>query len=269
MICKKVQSKKRNSTEVQTNMSEIDFSSEIEDLANPNDELKKRIVALAGTIRKWNEETVKVRKSVRKQLKEIIDLGINERHMERSELRGLVEEIFRYYNISESWLRKLLPVELKDTSKTRISYLQKQKMDKERQNLLQQRPLESHHGIGCKLPSSSTMESISFQPLEPETTQSSSEIRQEADIDYASEYYSQDQQTQPSSRSNQSSKVQSELIEAHKKIEKLEVEVRRLSEPFVAKADLQALSEVVHIVANIDPVEKAIVWVRFDKDSGI
>jgi hypothetical protein len=114
------------------------------------------------------------------------------------------------------------------------------------------------------------MESISFQPLEPETTQSSSEIRQEAELDYASEYYSQDQQTQPSSRSNQFSKVQSELIEAHKKkIEKLEVEVRRLSEPFVAKADLQALSEVVHIVANIDPVEKAIIWVRFDKDSGI
>jgi hypothetical protein len=44
---------------------------QIEDLINPEDKLRKKIVTLAGTIRKWNEETVKVRKSVREQLREI------------------------------------------------------------------------------------------------------------------------------------------------------------------------------------------------------
>ena len=37
--------------------------SEIEDLANPKDELKKKIVDLACTIRKWNDETVQARKT--------------------------------------------------------------------------------------------------------------------------------------------------------------------------------------------------------------
>jgi hypothetical protein len=46
-------------------MSEIEFSSEIEDLINPTDELKKKIVAVASTIRKWNNETARVRKTVK------------------------------------------------------------------------------------------------------------------------------------------------------------------------------------------------------------
>jgi molybdopterin-biosynthesis enzyme MoeA-like protein len=104
-------------------------------------------VNLAGMIRKWNEETVKVRKSVRDQLKAITDLGLNKYKMQKTELRKLTEEIFRYYGISESWLRKLLPEGLKDTSKTRLSYLQKQEMEKERQRLLQQKASESQQEL--------------------------------------------------------------------------------------------------------------------------
>ena len=112
--------------EVQTNISDIsDSNSEIEDLMNPKDELKKKIVTLASTIRKWNAETVETRKSVRTQLKDILDLGLNKYKMQKTEVRKLVEEIFLYHGISESWLRKLLPEGLKDTSKTRLSYLQK------------------------------------------------------------------------------------------------------------------------------------------------
>ena len=82
-------------------------------------------------MRKWNEETVKVRKTVREQLEEITNLGLNKYHMKRTELRKLVEEIFRIHGVSDSWLRKLLPVELKDSSKTRISYQQRQDIEKE------------------------------------------------------------------------------------------------------------------------------------------
>ena len=125
--------------EIQNNTLQSNSDSEVEDLMNPNDELKKRIVNLACTIRKWNEETVQVRKSVREKLQEILDLGLNKYKMQKTELRKLVEQIFLYHGVSESWLRKLLPEGLKDTSKTRISYLQKQEIEieKERQHLLQ------------------------------------------------------------------------------------------------------------------------------------
>jgi hypothetical protein len=115
-----------------------DSNSEIEDLMDPKDEVKKKIVTLASTIRKWNADTLETRKSVRTQLKDILDLGLNKYKMQKIEVRKLVEEIFLYHGISESWLRKLLPEGLKDTSKTRLSYLQKQKIVEERQRLLLQ-----------------------------------------------------------------------------------------------------------------------------------
>jgi hypothetical protein len=238
-----------------------DYESEIEDPTNPKDELKKKIVVVACTIRNWHDETMKARKSVRDQLREILDLGLNTYKMQKTELRKVIEEIFLYHEISESWLRKLLPEGLKDTSKTRISYLQRQEMEKERRTLLQQSALKYRHGldyIEYDVPNSSTMESISFQPLQPETTQPSSEIKQDT----------HDQQIQ-SSYSSESINLQSELNEAHKKIEKLEADILRLSEQFVAKANLQAYTETIPVVAHIDPVRKIIIRIGFEKGSGI
>ena len=73
---------------------QYDNESEIEDLANPTDELKKKIVTLADTMRKWNDDNIKARKTVKKQLEEIVNLGLNRYHMERIDLRRLVEKIF-------------------------------------------------------------------------------------------------------------------------------------------------------------------------------
>ena len=67
--------------------------------------------------------------------------------MEKTELRKLIEEIFRIHGVSESWLRKLLPIELKNTSKTRISYLQRQQIEKESQRLLQ---LQQQQDLGSQ-----------------------------------------------------------------------------------------------------------------------
>lgn len=244
-----------------------DYEPEIEDLMNPKDELKKKIVAVASTIRNWHDETLKARKSVRDQLQEILDLGLNIYKMQKTELRKLTEEIFLYHGISESWLRKLLPEGLKDTSKTRISYLQKQEMEKERQRLLQQQALESQHELDIReygVPNnSSTVESVLFQPPEPETTQSSSETEHKVDIDYTSK------ETQSSVYSNELIKVQSELSEAYSKIERLEADIRRLSEQFAAKVNLQASNEIFLLVAQIDPVRKIITRIGFQRGSGI
>ena len=253
-------------------LAEYEAEPEIEDLTNPKDELEKKIVAAAGTIREWNNETVRVRKTIKKQFEEIRNLGLNKYKMEITALRRLVEGIFRIHGVSDSWLRKLLPVELKDTSKTRISYQQKQEIEKERQRLLQERALGSQHESEIRkygVPNSGTVESASFQLLKPETIQPSPETGHGEDIDYTSNYHSQDQETPSSPHSNDLITVQSELSEAHRKIEKLEADVLRLSEKFVAKANLQAYSETFPLVAHIDPVKKIITRIGFEKSSGI
>jgi hypothetical protein len=75
--------------------------------------------------------------------------------------------------------------------------------------------------------------------------------------------------TQSSSHSNELIKVQSELSEAYRKIERLEADVRQLSEEFVAKVNLQVSTETFRLVAHIDPVRKIITRIGFEKGSGI
>ena len=53
------------------------------------------------------------------------------------------------------------------------------------------------------------------------------------------------------------------------KIEKLEADVRRLSEQFVAKGNLQASTKTLPLIAHIDPVKRKITWIRFENGSGI
>lgn len=223
--------------------------SEVEDLMNPNDELKKRIVNLACTIRKWNEETVQVRKSVREKLQEILDLGLNKYKMQKTELRKLVEQIFLYHGVSESWLRKLLPEGLKDTSKTRISYLQKQEIqiEKERQHLLQQYP---------ELRQRSEMKEQPLLVVEPTTNQLST--RQELQSQECESYQL------PSHETSVLAQDQLDTV-IKKKIEKLEEEVRRLSEPFAAKAYLQTIMDYdIPLIVQVDPVKKVITSIQFD-----
>jgi uncharacterized coiled-coil DUF342 family protein len=243
-----------------------DYESEIEDLANPKDELKKKIVTLAGTIREWNEKTKETRKSVRKQLKDILDLGLKQHKMEKTELRNLINKIFEYHGIHQSWLRKLLPDELKDTSKTRLSYLQMQEIEKERQRLLQQQASGSQQEIEiCEYdgPNGSTVESASYQLTELEPIPSSSVDRQGLETQYAGN--DSLAQEADSLLSKEFVTIQNKLSEANKRIERLQEDVRSLSKPFVAKAYLQAADQDIPLVAQIDPVKKAITSIQIDK----
>lgn len=165
MIWKMIETERRSLKEVLISTLQHNHESEIEDLMNPKDELKKKIVSLASTIRKWNEETVEARKTVRMQLKEILDLGLNKYKMQKTELRNLVDKIFRYHSVSESWIRKLLPEGLKYTSKTRLSYLQKQEIEKERQRLLQQQASDTQQESDQESYSTPSESSVGLVPL--------------------------------------------------------------------------------------------------------
>jgi hypothetical protein len=241
---------------------------------NPTDELKKKIVTLAGTMREWNEKTKEARESVRKQLKDILDFGLNQRKMEKTELRNLINEIFEYHGISESWLRKLLPEGLKDTSKTRLSYLQKQEIEEERQRLPlkqqasdpQQQEFEAETEYenlqdGSTTVSSPYQSQDSSSPLSLESTK-------EHVIGYEAEI-NQPYETSVLPLEETSKIIQDKLNEANKRIKGLEAEVRLLSEPFDANANLPTIYEDVPLVARIDPVEKAIVSIWIENATSI
>lgn len=246
-----------------------DSDHEIEDLMNPTDELKKKIVTLAGTMREWNEKTKEARESVRKQLKDILDFGLNQRKMEKTELRNLINEIFEYHGISESWLRKLLPKELKDTSKTRLSYLQKQEIEEELKQQAsdpQQQEFEAETEyenlqVGSTTVSSPYQSQDSSLPLSLEST-----------MEHLTGYeakINQPYETSVLALEETSKIIQDKLNEANKRIKGLEAEVRLLSEPFDANANLPTIYEDVPLVARIDPVEKAIVSIWIENATSI
>jgi hypothetical protein len=207
-----------------------------------NDELKKKIVTLASTIRKWNKETEKVRKTVKEQIEEIVNLGLNKYNMERNDLRKLVETIFRYHGISESWLRKVLPVELKDSSKTRISYQQRKEIERERQRLLLQR----------------------------QASESQQEISEESSLmPSGSEEYETGDSSIVTSSANYFKATQDKLYEANRRIEILEKDLRMLSEPFIAKTYLETTEQDIPLIVQIDPVKKAIISIQIEKATSI
>jgi hypothetical protein len=223
--------------------------SEIEDLMNPKDELKKKIVALANTMRQWNEHTKKARKSVREQIKDIIDLGLK-RKMDETELRKLINDIFLYHGIHPSWLRKLLPEALKDTSKTRISYLQRQEIEKEQQRLLQ-RISESKQASNPRASSSVS--------LEPGKEFGSGEY---TSINYA---VMKSESPDENTSTEENKMIANRSNETSKKIQELETQVQQLSELFIARANLQTPAQDLPLIAQIDPVKKLITSIQVDK----
>jgi uncharacterized phage infection (PIP) family protein YhgE len=231
---------------------------------NPTDELKKKIVTLAGTMREWNEKTKEARESVRKQLRDILDFGLNQRKMEKTELRNLINEIFEYHGISESWLRKLLPEGLKDTSKTRLSYLQKQEIEEERQRLPlkqqasdpQQQEFEAETEyenlqVGSTTVSSPYQSQDSSLPLSLEST-----------MEHLTGYeakINQPYETSVLALEETSKIIQDKLNEANKRIEELKAKIRLLSEEFVTKTPFHTFDEDVLLAIRIDPIKKVII----------
>jgi len=63
--------------------------------------------------------------------------------------------------------------------------------------------------------------------------------------------------------------IENKLNEANKRIERLEVKIQQLSEAFIAKANLQTPAQDIPLIAQIDPVEKVITWIRFNKATDI
>jgi hypothetical protein len=61
-----------------------DSGSKIEELMNPEDDLKKKIVTLANNMRIWNNINIKAKNSIKNQFEVILDLGLNKYKMEKT-----------------------------------------------------------------------------------------------------------------------------------------------------------------------------------------
>jgi hypothetical protein len=61
-----------------------DSGSKIEELMNPEDDLKKKIVTLAKNMRIWNNINIKAKNSFKNQFEVILDLGLNKYKMEKT-----------------------------------------------------------------------------------------------------------------------------------------------------------------------------------------
>ena len=151
--------------------------------------------------------------------------------MQKTDLRNLVIEIFRYQGVSESWIRKLLPEGLKYTSKTRISYLQRQEIEKERQRLLLKQASQSSKQESDQGSSQILLDSQDrLEPVEYITADTVSKTYQFQELEESAS----DDDTR-----NDFKTTHSKLFEANQNIERLREDVRRLSERFDATAYLQ------------------------------
>lgn len=84
-------------------------------------QLDDRIRLLAVHILKFHDFNKAMRKTVAQYFIEIKEAG-EKLGYDKMEIKKIAEEIFRQYGISESHIRKVIPHELKDQSRTNIRY---------------------------------------------------------------------------------------------------------------------------------------------------
>ena len=163
---------------------------------------------------------------------------------------------FEYHGISESWIRKLLPEGLKYTSKTRISYLQRQEIEKERQRLLQKQASQSSQQESDQGSTQILLDSQDrLETGEYITADTVSKTHQLQELEESAS----DDDTR-----NDFKTTQNKLFEANQNIERLREDVRRLSERFDATAYLQTAEQDIPLIAQVDPVKKAIISIRIE-----
>jgi hypothetical protein len=143
-----------------------------------------------------------------------------------------------------------LPEALKDTSKTRISYVQRQEIEKEQQRLLQQIS-ESQQASNPR-----TSSLLSLEPsMEFGSGESTPTNYALIKCDSPDENTSTEENKMIANRSN----------ETNKKIQELETQVQQLSEPFIARVNLQTPTQDILLIAQIDPVKRVITSIHVDK----
>ena len=116
--------------------------------------LEEKIDELVNGIREIRDIIWDRRKRIRQQLKEIIQLA-QDLSIDDMKLRDMIYESCTRMGVSPSWLRKMLPKNLKLTKHTRKDYLKRQ-LQRDQQPLHQQQPQQQQRELVESPPSSSS-----------------------------------------------------------------------------------------------------------------
>ncbi len=186
----------------------------------------------------------KTRATVKKELEEIVNLGINKYEMEPKHFRDLIIGAFEERSVSLRYLRRLLPDVLKYTSRTPLTTIQRQqlKQQQQEQQALQLRKQETRPEV-TNINAESTETSVeALLPIVMQTTAT------EDSYTMAEE---------PDTRT-----LEEELRMAHAEIKRLEDMLQDVGKTFTKNAFLKRKGYLIPIIVTIDPLKKAIVSVQ-------
>lgn len=196
------------------------------DSVSPEEDIRQRTEVVVDTVEKVQRIYLETRKTIKEQLEEIRDLGINRYGMEPTHLRHLIDEVFKERHVNSSYVRKLLPDMLKDSSRIPLSHKQRQelKQQQEQQVLLLQRE---------KIMTEANVQRTTLNEEIATISQESGE-RTEKEA----------------------------LRRACEEIERLHDEVQKLRQPFNARALLTIRGIPTPMVIRIDPINKKIISIK-------
>jgi hypothetical protein len=239
--------------------------------------LEQKIDELVNGIRRIQDIFLDRRKIIRQQLKEIIQLA-QDLSIDDMQLRDMIYESCTRIGVSPSWLRKMLPKNLKLSKHTRKDYLKRQQQRD--QQPLQQQPQQQQREL-VELPTSSS----SRHPALEQRQQPSDNEEKTAATTTKGTTYDDDNHSIPviplrtqkenedlvEESSDDKNKIIEKLIE---KIEELQEQVRYLreqqqkqqEETFAALGHLQLLDNDIPVKVIVNVKTKSIEWVEIDRE---
>ena len=237
--------------------------------------LEQKIDELVNGIRGIRDIIWDRRKIIRQQLKEIIQLA-QDLSIDDMQVRDMIYESCTRIGVSPSWLRKMLPKNLKLSKHTRKDYLKRQQQ-RDQQPLQQQQPQQQQREL-VELPiSSSSRHPAVEQRQQPSDNEEKTATTKGTTYDDNHSIPVIPLRTQKENKglveesSDDKNKIIEKLIE---KIEELQEQVRYLreqqqkqqEETFAALGHLQLLDNDIPVKVTVNVKTKSIEWMEIDRE---
>ena len=241
--------------------------------------LEQKIDELVNGIRGIRDIICDRRKIIRQQLKEIIQLA-QDLSIDDMQVRDMIYESCTRIGVSPSWLRKMLPENLKLTKHTRKDYLKRQ-IQRDQQPLYQQPEQRQRELVELPTSSSSSRHSAVEQRQQP----SDNEEKTGAATTKVTTYDDDDNhsiaviplltQNENEGLVEKSSDDKKKIIEKlHEKIEELQQEITYLheqqqkqqEEKFTAVGNLEIQNNDIPVKVSVNVRTKSIEWMRIARE---
>jgi hypothetical protein len=240
--------------------------------------LEQKIDELVNGIRGIRDIIWDRRKIIRQQLKEIIQLA-QDLSIDDMQLRDMIYESCTRMGVSPSWLRKMLPENLKLTKHTRKDYLKLQQQ-RDQQPLQQQQPQQQQRELVESPTSSSSrhaaVEQRQQQPSDnEEKTSATTKVTTHDDDNHSTAVIPLLTQKENEGFVEKSSDDKNKIIEKlNEKIEELQEEIRYLREQqqqqqvekFTSVGYLEIYNNDTPVKVTVNVKTKSIEWMEIDRE---